>query len=314
MIDLFRAAPHVRLHRGKTIVVKIGGSTLSKPAARRAFAKQIAVLHALGTRVVVVHGGGPQIDELERTFGGEPRRVDGRRVTSVAALRALRLATAGELHGDVVAALAAEGAPAVGVAGSSAGLLVAARRPPAPTSEGVVDFGEVGDLKSVDPSALVALLDAGHVPVVGPPASDGRGGFLNVNADVAASRLAVALGASKLVLVTDVPGILAAPEDPGSLLSTLSLAQLDSFAERGALRGGMLPKASAIRDALLGGVERVHVVGGTDPEAILAELYTNHGAGTLVTRAPQTAPAEEDALRSEAAGEARVAPAAKVMA
>ena len=293
MIDLFRAAPHVRLHRGRIIVLKIGGAALAKPAALHAFARQVAVVHALGSKVVVVHGGGPQTDEMERLLGDEPRRVDGRRVTSALGLRALRLATAGELHGDVVAVLAAEGALAVGVSGASAGLLVAARRPPVETSEGVVDYGEVGDVRAVDPAPLLALLDAGFVPVVSPPASDGKGGFLNVNADVAAARLAIALGASKLVLVTDVAGILSSPDDPRSFLSTISLDQLGALAAGGALRGGMLPKAAAIRTALTGGVERVHVVGGTDGEAILAELYTNHGAGTLVTLEPQTAPAED---------------------
>jgi len=314
MIDLFRAAPHARLHRGRTIVVKIGGSTLARPSARLAFARQIAVVHALGSRVVVVHGGGPQTDEVERALGGEPKRVDGRRVTSPTALRALRMATAGELHGDVVAALGAQGAPAIGVAGCSTGLLVAARRPPVTTSEGTVDFGEVGDVKAADPAPLLALLDAGFVPVVGPPVSDGRGGFLNVNADVTAARLAIALRASKLVLVTDVPGILSAPDDPRSLLSTRTLPQLDAMAHSGALRGGMLPKAAAIRAALTAGVERVHVVGGADPEAILAELYTNHGAGTLVTLEPQSAPADDDDPADAADGAAvRVAGAARVL-
>ncbi|MFN8178414.1 MAG: acetylglutamate kinase [bacterium] len=294
MIDLFRAAPHVVLHRGRVVVVKIGGAALAKPAVLRSFARQIAVVQALGSKVVVVHGGGPQTDEMERLLGDTPRHVDGRRVTSAAALRALRLATAGELHGDVVAALAAEGARAVGVSGASAGLLVASRRPPVETSEGVVDYGEVGDLRSVDPAPLLALLDAGFVPVVSPPVSDGKGGFLNVNADVAAARLAVALGAAKLMLVTDVAGILADASDPRSFLSTVSLDQLDALAKSGALRGGMMPKAASIRAALLGGVERVHVVSGADGEAILAELYTNHGAGTLVTREAQTVPAEDE--------------------
>jgi acetylglutamate kinase len=297
----------VQLHRGRIVVVKIGGAALAKPAALRAFARQIAVVHALGSKVVVVHGGGPQTDEMERLLGDEPRHVDGRRVTSPAALRALRLATAGELHGDVVAALAAEGARSVGVSGASAGLLVASRRPPVETSQGIVDYGEVGDLRSIDPAPLLALLEDGLVPVVCPPASDGKGGFLNVNADVAAARLAIALGATKLVLVTDVPGILADPKDPRSLLSTISLEELDALSKDGALRGGMMPKSAAIRAALTGGVPRVHVLSGTDPEAILAELYTNHGAGTLVTLEPQTAPAEEEVA---AVDEAALVPAA----
>lgn len=216
--------------------------------------------------------------------------VDGRRVTTPTAMKALRMATAGELSGEVVASLVAEGAPAVGVSGASAGVLVAKRRAPTRTSEGVVDFGEVGDIQSVDPAPLLALIEKGYVPVVCPPAGDGDGGFLNVNADLTAAAIAVALEAAKLVLLTGAPGILSNPTDPGSLLSALSMAELDSLEEAGALKAGMRVKAAAIRAALYGGVGRVHVVSGGDEQALLQELYTNKGAGTLVTREPEKAP------------------------
>jgi len=294
MTDLFKAAPHVRLHRGKLFVIKAGGGSIAKPAAIRQLARQIAVIHAFGARVVVVHGGGPQTDTLQRMLGELPRMVDGRRVTTPNAMRALRMATAGELNGDVVAALAAEGAPAVGVSGASTGLLVAKRRPPTRTTEGLVDFGDVGDVQSVDPRPLVALVDDGFIPVVCPPATDGNGGFLNVNADLTAASLAVALGAAKLVMVTGAPGILSNPNDASSLLSALSLGELDSLEESGALRGGMRVKAAAIRAALYGGVGRVHVVSGSEPQALLQELYTNQGAGTLVTREPEKAPSDDN--------------------
>ena len=290
MIDLVRAAPHIRLHRGKTFVLKAGGNTLTKPSNVRAFARQVALVHALGAHVVVVHGGGPQTDVVQRMLGESPRMVDGRRVTSQVALRALRMATAGELAGEVVAALAAESTPAVGVSGVSAGLLVAKRRAPRETSEGLVDFGEVGDLVSVDPAPLTALLAAGFVPVVCPPAGDDAGGFLNVNADLAAAALANALGATKLVLLTGARGVLRDPADRNSLVSALSLAELDGLEKSGAIVGGMKVKAAAIRAALAGGVERVHVVSGDEDDALIEELYTTQGAGTLVTREPQVAP------------------------
>jgi len=296
VIDLFRAAPHIRLHRGKTFVIKAGGNTLTRAANVRDFARQVSVVHALGARVVVVHGGGPQTDVVQRLLGEVPRMVDGRRVTSHTALRALRMATAGELAGEVVAALAAEDTHAVGVSGVSAGLLVAKRRAPRETSEGLVDFGEVGDIESVDPTPLSALLDAGFVPVVCPPAGDGAGGFLNVNADLAAAALARALGATKLVMLTGAPGILRDAMQKGSLISALSLAELDLLEATGVLTGGMKVKAAAIRAALVGGVERVHVVSGDDDDALLEELYTTKGAGTLVTREPQVAPASEAAI------------------
>lgn len=290
MKELFKAAPYVRMHKDRVIVVKAGGATIAKPALLKQLARQIAVVHALGARVVVVHGGGPQIDQLQRMLGEEPRMIDGRRVTSAIALRALRLAMAGELNGDLSAALVEQGAPAIGIVAASCGALVARRRAPMKTSQGLVDFGEVGDLTTVDVSTIVTMLDAGRVPVIAPIASDGAGGVLNINADLAAAALAGALGASKLVLVTSAPGILRSVTDPGSLVSALSLAELADLEAAGSFEGGMRVKAQAIRAALDRGVVRVHVVSGLDPEALLVELYTTHGSGTLITREPERAP------------------------
>jgi acetylglutamate kinase len=187
MKDLIAAAPHVRLQRGRVLVVKVGGSCLQRRSELEGFCEQIAAVHAFGARPVVVHGGGPQADALQRALGEEPRKVDGRRVTSATAMRAVRMSMAGELNTELAAALTAAGSPAIGVCAASAGIAVATRRPPMPTTSGVVDFGEVGDLASVDPAPLLALLDNGDVPVVCPPAGDGAGGFLNVNADLLAA-------------------------------------------------------------------------------------------------------------------------------
>ena len=288
-VDLFQAAPHVRLHRGRTVVIKIGGEPLARPGGTERFARQLAVIQAFGSKVIVVHGGGPQTDDLQRKLGDEPKKVDGRRLTTKTALRALRLATAGELSGDVVAALSAAGADPVGLC--AAGVVTAERRAPMETSAGTVDLGEVGDVTSVDIAPLQALLDAGRMPVLAPPAGDGAGSFLNVNADLMAAEVATAMGAAKLVFATGAPGILADPSDRASLLSALSLRELDGLETEGVLAAGMSVKAASIRMALEGGVERVHLVSGHDGDAILRELYTNHGAGTLVTRESQRAPA-----------------------
>lgn len=290
-VDLFQAAPHVRLHRGRTIVVKSGGEPLARPGGVERFAHQLAVVQALGSRVVVVHGGGPQTDELQRKLGEEPRKVDGRRTTTPVALTALRMATAGMLSGDVVAALTAAGARAVGVSG--AGVITARRRPPMKTSQGQVDLGLVGDVEAIDVEPLLALLDAGQIPVVSPPVGDGQGGFLNVNADLLAAELAGRLGATKLVFATGAPGILGDPNDRSTLLSALSLRELDGLEREGVLAAGMSVKAASIRAALEAGVERVHIVSGHETDAILRELYTNHGSGTLVTRESQRAPGSE---------------------
>jgi acetylglutamate kinase len=291
MIDLVRAAPHIALHRGRTFVIKLGGEPLAQRLHRRALARQIAAIHALGSRVVLVHGGGPQTDSVQRALGEEPRLIGGKRVTTPLALRALCMATAGELHGELLAELAAHGVPAAGLAGASAGLLVAKKRPPVQTEQGTVDFGAVGDLVGVDVVPLRALLEAGRLPVVSPPVSDGLGGLLNVNADFMAAAIASALGAAKLVLVTGAPGILTDPADPNSLVSALTLAELADLEAAGRVKGGMLAKATAIRRALDGGVGRVHVVSGLAEVALLIELYTNHGAGTLVTREKEEATA-----------------------
>jgi len=293
VIDLFRASEYARLHKGKVMVFKVGGACLARPAHVKALARQVSVIAAFGVRPVVVHGGGPQTASLQELLGEVPETVDGRRVTSEIGLRALRLATIGDLNTRFAARLTAEGAQALGLCAASAGIVLARRRPPMETSRGRVDFGLVGDVREVNPKPLLALLDAGFVPVLGPPAYDGNGSFLNVNADSLAASLAVALGADKLVLLSDTPGILRDPDDKQSLLSALSLSELEELSGAGALRGGMSVKAAAIREALEGGVRRVHVVSGQSPDALLGELYTTQGTGTLVTVEAQVAPAQE---------------------
>ncbi|MCL4125184.1 UNVERIFIED_CONTAM: hypothetical protein GTU68_038804 [Idotea baltica] len=277
------------------MVFKVGGACLAKPGQRAAFARQISVIAAFGVRAVLVHGAGPQTGAIQEVLGEAPRKVDGRRVTTETGLRALRMASMGEVNGELAACLTSEGAPAVGICAASANIVVAKRRPPMDTTEGQVDFGEVGDVVEVNPEPILALADAGYIPVVGPPASDGAQGFFNVNADSVAAELAVALGADKLILVSDTPGILTDPADPHSLISALSLAQLEELETRGALQGGMAVKAACMQTALNGGVPRVHVVSGLAPDALLGELYTTQGTGTLVSKdvaegPPTTAP------------------------
>ncbi len=290
MIDLYRASEYARLHHGKVMVFKVGGSCLAKPGQRAAFARQISVIAAFGVRVVLVHGAGPQTGVIQEMLGETPKKVDGRRVTTQTGLRALRMASMGEVNGALCACLTSEGAAAVGLCAASANIVVAKRRPPMETSEGTVDFGEVGDVVQVNPGPILALADAGYIPVVGPPASDGAQGFFNVNADSVAAELAVALGADKLILVSDTPGILSDPKDSQSLISALSLAQLESLEAQGALQGGMAVKAASMRTALKGGVPRVHVVSGLAPDALLGELYTTQGTGTLVSNESTEAP------------------------
>jgi acetylglutamate kinase len=280
---LRQAVPYIRMFKGKTFVLKVGGAALGEDAAARKVVEQVHVLHQVGVRVVMVHGGGPQSSALSRALGAEPRFVAGRRVTDDAALEVATLVLNGAVNTRLLAACRAVGLPAAGVSGVTAGLVTARRRPPVTDSLGATtDYGHVGDIVAVDPTVVETLLAAGLVPVVSPLSADADGALLNINADTAAAALAVALRAEKLLLLTGAPGILERADDPGSLVSLTDLAGLARLRERGCLAGGMLPKASSIEAALRGGVRRVHVVGADVADSLLAEIFTNEGVGTMV--------------------------------
>lgn len=266
------------------MVIKIGGACLARPRWVQALAKQISTVQALGAKLIVVHGGGPQASQLQAALGEPAQMIAGRRVTTPTALRALRMTVAGEMNADLAAALTAAGATAMGMHAGSANLVQAHRRPPMMTSEGEVDFGNVGDIESVHAEPLLALMDAGVIPVLCPPVGDGNGGFLNVNADLMAAEIAVAMNAKKLLLLTSVAGVMQGQGDEQAVISTLDLPALHELENCGDLQDGMLVKKAAIVQALQGGVEQVHVLSGTDPEALLVELYTNQGAGTLISK------------------------------
>lgn len=298
LAGLKHAIPYVRLFKGRTFVIKLGGESVADEAVLAGFLAQIEVLGQLGVRVVLVHGGGPQATALAGRLGLETRMVDGRRVTDAPTLEATVMALAGQVNTRVLSACRAAGLAAVGLTGVDAGLLTARRRPPVASLSGeLVDYGFVGDLEGVDVTLLGRLADAGFVPVVASLAAAADGTPLNVNSDTVAAALAVALGAEKLVLATAKPGILERENDPASLISFLDRHGLAELRERGALAGGMLPKAAAIERALDGGVRRVHVLAAAAPDALLAEVFTNEGIGTLVV-ADAAALAPEEVAQS----------------
>ncbi|MFK7927164.1 MAG: acetylglutamate kinase [Myxococcota bacterium] len=287
VIDLLSAMPYLRAHSGQTFVVKAGGDLLADPAWRDGIARDLAVLHRLGIRVVLVHGGGPQLDASLAQAGVDTSRVAGRRVTSEAALQLAIREWRGACSTAWVTALAAQGEAAVGVSGADAGLVRAVRRPPAMVvdDEGQrvqVDFGAVGDVTGVDPAVLSAILGVPAIPVVSPLALGPDQQMLNVNADTVAAEVAVAIGAAKLILLTRAPGILQDPEDERSVVHVCGVARLDELEADGVLTAGMRPKAAAIRRALGAGVPRVHVVDGRRAGALLEEVFTTEGSGTLV--------------------------------
>jgi acetylglutamate kinase len=278
------AAPYIRMYKGKTFVVKAGGGVFAELASTRMLVEQIAVLHYFGVRVVLVHGGGPQLTELATALGLATRMVEGRRVTDQKSIDVSAMVLNGLINTRVLAICRDLNIEAVGISGVDAGLVRAHKRPPvAVTANGeLVDFGFVGDIDAVDATVLRKLLDNGLMPVMSPLSADGSGTLLNINADTVAAAIGAALGAEKLILCTGAPGILGSRDDPGSLISYTDLQGLKRLREEGRITDGMLPKVKAIEEAIRGGVRRVHVVSYASPEGILAEVFTNEGNGTLI--------------------------------
>ena len=281
------ALRYVRHYRDQTFVVKLGGDVMSEPEALDHVTQQVSLLASLSIRIVVVHGGGTQATALSRRLGVEPVIVAGRRVTDDTALEVAKMVYAGTLNTDLLASLRAHAVPAVGLSGVDGHLLTARRRPPVRVTDdaGVtreVDYGHVGDIEAVDTGVLRTLLDARFVPVVASLAGDDDGHVYNVNADTVAESLAVALRAMKLIFLTGAPGVLRDRADPSSLVTFADPDDLAELMASGALAGGMRPKVEACIRAATGGVERTHIIDGRAPDALLLEVFTGAGCGTMI--------------------------------
>jgi acetylglutamate kinase len=281
------ALPYIRRFWRKVVVVKYGGNALDAGAGRAGpgpaladFATDIVLMRSVGMRPVVVHGGGPQIGELMARLGKKAEFRDGLRVTDAETLDIARMVLVGKVNRDIVAAINVHGPLAVGVSGEDAGLIQAAPRDP--------ELGFVGDISRVDPELLLRLLAEDLVPVVATIGSDETGQAYNINADTAAGEIAKAVGAEKLVFLTDVEGIRARRDDPGSLLSSLGAADLELLITGGAVDGGMIPKARAAVAAVSGGVAQAHILDGRAPHALLLEVFTRSGIGTMVSAGVET--------------------------
>ncbi len=276
------AAPYIRMYKGKVFVIKASGGVFGDPASTRALMEQVAILHQVGIRVVIVHGGGPQLTELQESLGIEAKMVAGRRVTDAKSIEITSMVLNGLVNTQILGICREVGINAVGVSGVDAGLIRAHKRPPVQVEGQTVDYGFVGDIDLVDAKVLEQLLNEHIMPVVSPVSADDHGTLLNINADTVAAAIGGALKAEKLMLVTGAPGILESLEDPRSLVSYTDLAGLKKLRDQGSLKDGMLPKAKAIEDAIKGGVRRVHCISYKTPDSILAEVFTNEGTGTLI--------------------------------
>ena len=271
---LLEALPYIRRFAGKVLVIKFGGHAMERDELKDAFAQDVALLKYVGMHPVVVHGGGPQIDAAVRQAGIEPRFVRGMRVTDTATMEIVEQVLAGHISGEIVALLNRHGARAVGLSGKDGELVVARKR------AGMVDLGLVGEVVGVHPEVIQAL--QGFVPVIAPTAADADGQTFNINADVVAGKIAEALHAEKLILLTDVEGV---KRRDGTLVPTLLAGEAREMIAAGVIEGGMIPKIECCIEALRGGVQQAHVIDGRVKHALLLEVLTNEGVGTEVVHA-----------------------------
>ncbi len=296
---LKHAAPYIRLFKGKVFVIKAGGEVFADPALASALIEQVGILHQVGIRTVLIHGGGPQSTKLATELGLETQFVEGRRVTDSDSLNVATMILNGQINTRILATCRDLQIPAVGISGVDAGLIRAHKRPPVAGKDGAsVDYGFVGDIDAVDADILRKQLDNGLMPVVSPLSCDESGMLLNINADTVAAAIAAELDAEKLILVTGATGILEKADDPGTLISYIDRKRLRELKEQGALADGMLPKAAAIDAAIQHGVSRVHVISYRLPDSILLEVFTNEGTGTLVVDDINALTPEEQAAES----------------
>ncbi|UOR02858.1 acetylglutamate kinase [Leucobacter allii] len=280
---LIESLPWLKKFRDAVMVIKFGGNAMVDDALLRAFAEDIVYLRHTGIRPVVVHGGGPQINAMLARLGIESAFRGGYRVTTPETMDVVRMVLTGKVNPELVDEINAHGPLAAGTTGEDAGLFVGRRRPPLEVDGELVDLGLVGDVVDVRVQPVLALLDAGLIPVVSSiaPDMDRPGDSLNVNADAAAAALAAALGAEKLVILTDVAGLYADWPDRESLVSSITATELEELLP--SLESGMIPKMRACLDAVRGGVSKAAIIDGREPHSVLLEIFTERGIGTEVT-------------------------------
>jgi acetylglutamate kinase len=288
-LDLLREAlPYIQRFKGQTFVVKLSGKVTENQENLISLAEEMALLHQVGIRICVVHGGGKQLSELAKQLGVEQTIIEGRRVTDDATLDMAKMIFAGKINTDILAALRNRGIDAVGLSGVDGNIVHAERRPPKEIlnrETGVrdkVDFGHVGDVVQINARLLTVLLDHGYLPVISSLGADAAGMVFNINADTIAAEIAVQLRAEKLILLSDVDGIYLTAGNPSTKLSRLTATDAGELISSGAASGGMIPKLQSIVVLLERGVHSAHIISGTKRNALLSEIFTDKGTGTMI--------------------------------
>ena len=293
---LIEALPYIQRFAGKTLVVKYGGNAMTDPELESSFARDIVLLKTVGLNPIVVHGGGPQVDSLLKRLGQESDRIDGMRVTDQATMEVVEMVLGGSVNKSIVNLINQHGGRAIGLTGKDGNLLRARKllmeKQEADGSVSQIDLGMVGEVTGVKTDVLEMFTQGDFIPVIAPLGVDEEGNTYNINADLVAGKVAEALGAEKLILLTNITGVLDENKNfyefkkivnPINLLTGLTTQEVDRLIETGVIYGGMIPKVGCALDAVKGGVVSAHIVDGRVPHATLLEIFTDHGVGTLIT-------------------------------
>ena len=273
---LATALPYIRMHNGQIVVIKYGGNAMIDETLKDQVMEDIVLLWLVGVKVVLVHGGGPEINTLTKKLGKEVQFIDGQRVTDEEMVDIVQMVLAGKINKTLVGMLSQHGGDAVGLSGLDSRLIQAVQRDP--------KLGFVGDVTNVNVKPILDLLDGGYIPVISTLGSGPNGETFNINGDIAAAAIAGALNAQRLIMMTDIAGILRDKDDPESLIDSITVAEAATLKEEGVISGGMIPKVECCVNAIERGVGNVVIMDGRVPHAILMELMTDEGAGTMVTR------------------------------
>jgi acetylglutamate kinase len=278
---LAQALPYIRKFHGKTLVIKYGGNAMTDPALQKAFAEDVVLLKLVGMNPVVVHGGGPQIEGLLQRLGKEGEFIEGMRVTDAETMEVVEWVLGGEVQQDIVGLINQAGGKAVGLTGRDGAMIRAQKLKMLDAANPAIehDIGQVGDIVSVDPSVVKALQDDAFIPVISPIGFGENNESYNINADVVAAKLAIVLQAEKLLMLTNISGVL---NKAGDLLTDLSARQIDALFADGTISGGMMPKISGALDAAKSGVKAVHIIDGRVPHVLLLEILTDQAFGTMI--------------------------------